>query len=72
MPVIECARCGRKTNTALSDHINRRDGRADRCYVRLDERGELEVGCAWSDAPAHIVRWWSTVKNPLDNDSGLG
>jgi len=57
MPVIECARCGRKTNTALSDHINRHDNKADRCYVRLDERGQLETGCAWWDAPEHVIQW---------------
>jgi hypothetical protein len=46
MPIINCAGCGHETNTACSDHINRTDGMADKCYARLRQI-KTRKGLTW-------------------------
>ncbi len=54
MPSIECAGCGRTTNTALSDWTNSIDtGKATRCYAAWDEEKSRWVeGCGINDEDA--------------------
>ena len=54
MPVIECAGCGATTNTAVSDHIDRKpyDGKADRCFLKAGKDTKWEKGCAYDQADA--------------------
>ncbi len=52
MSIIKCAGCGHETNTACSDHINRSDGMADRCYARINDRMKWEKGCGYRKASA--------------------
>ena len=49
MPVIECNKCGGKTNTALCYHIDRTDGKAEYCILRWENDGWVE-GCGYQDA----------------------
>ena len=44
---IECANCGRLTNTATSDWMEpqREDGRAHRCYIAI-VNGQSIRGCS--------------------------
>ncbi|KKK76774.1 hypothetical protein LCGC14_2860250 [marine sediment metagenome] len=60
MPQIECARCGRMTNTALCDWVDCIDtGKAARCYAAWDEVKKCWVeGCAVNDEDAD----WFSVK----------
>ncbi len=52
MSLIECGRCGGKTNTALCDWVDCIDtGKAARCYARW-EKGEWVEGCAANDSDA--------------------
>ena len=51
---IECARCGRTTNTALCDWVDSIDtGKASRCYATWDKDKKCWVeGCAINDNDA--------------------
>ncbi len=50
MSLIECARCGRTTNTALCDWVDCMDtGKAARCYAAWDEEKGWVEGCAIND-----------------------
>jgi len=51
MPVIECAKCGFKTNTACSNHLFpiRADGKANECYARW-ENERWSKGCSFDSA----------------------
>lgn len=52
MSLIDCGRCGRKTNTAVCDWIDATDtGKALRCYAAL-ENGKWVPGCAVNDEDA--------------------
>ncbi len=74
MPTIRCAACGHPTNTATSDHVNRRfDNHADRCYIRWREVGSgyvPEPGCAFADAPEHVKQWWAKQLEAHDASKG--
>ncbi len=59
MPTLKCSRCGRMTNTALSDWIDNigiKDvtiGMATRCFAAWDEDKQCWVeGCAINDKNA--------------------
>lgn len=64
MPIIICAKCGRATNTAVSDHINRKpyDGKADRCFV-AHEDGRWVKGCSYDDANEYEKHYADKVLN---------
>ena len=48
MPSIICRRCGETTNTAICDHMNSPDDKADRCWARwVNEKWER--GCGYTD-----------------------
>ena len=49
MPAIKCAKCGGLTNTAVSDHLGRKDHKANKCYIKV-ERGVWVKGCGYDDA----------------------
>ena len=58
MPVIECAGCGGRTNTAVCNwtepHV-REDGKAHVCYIRVE--GDIWVkGCGWDGADANYIK----------------
>jgi len=59
MPVIECAKCGGTTNTAVCNWFSpiRKDGRANECYIRRNkENTKWERGCGKPDKfMKHIV-----------------
>jgi len=57
MPEIKCRRCGGMTNTAVADHMQSQDGKADRCFVRWD-KGVPEKGCGYDDTDtvAYLTR----------------
>jgi len=54
MGLIECGRCGSKTNTTLCDWVNCIDtGKAARCYAKWNDEKEGWVeGCAMKDVDA--------------------
>ncbi len=54
MPILECKRCGRMTNTALCDWVDNIDeGKAVRCYAAWDKEKNCWVeGCAMHDEDA--------------------
>lgn len=57
MPTLKCASCGRDTNTAVSDHIDRHDGKASRCYAaHVPDVGWVK-GCAYDDASEFMRRF---------------
>ena len=51
MPVVDCGKCGRVTNSACSNYwtVHRKDGKADGCYARY-ENGKWVKGCAYDSA----------------------
>ena len=57
MPIIRCVQCGYLTNTATSEHINRSDGQAERCFLRWREDDTPERGCAYEQAPEWLRKW---------------
>lgn len=50
MPILVCRECGRLTNTAVSDHIDSKDGKADSCYAAFVD-GEWVEGCNYKNTP---------------------
>ena len=56
MPTIICRNCGHTTNTALSDHINSSDDKADACYARLVDN-KWEEGCRYNDGDNFIKEY---------------
>ena len=57
MPEIKCANCGRTTNTAVSDHIRNREGKADGCYLAFDPEVWSVRGCWYERAPEYMKRY---------------
>ncbi len=57
MPTLECRGCGHLTNTAVSDHIDEKDGKARRCFMRWTEEGRGKRGCAYAQAWPYMRAW---------------
>jgi hypothetical protein len=49
MSTIACVGCGRMTNTAVSNHIYNKQGKADSCYAAF-VNGEWVKGCGFNEA----------------------
>ena len=56
MPIVTCRGCGHTTNTALSDWVNSKDGKADSCYARLVEN-KWEEWCGYSNGDNFIKQY---------------
>ena len=63
-----CDNCGRQTNTALCDWVNREphDGRADRCFLAYVD-GEWVKGCAYDDANGFEKHYPDTILSETQN-----
>ena len=56
MPEITCRNCGHTTNTALSDWVNSKDGKADACYARL-VGNKWEEGCGYNKGDNFVKQY---------------
>lgn len=68
MPEIICRKCGHITNTAVADHIDSKDDKADGCYARYtDER--WEKGCSYDEADPFFKQFADKVMQNKDVES---
>jgi hypothetical protein len=49
MSTIRCSKCGSITNTAVSNHLNNKNGEADSCYAKWEDEKWVK-GCGFDDA----------------------
>jgi hypothetical protein len=48
MSILTCRNCEGVTNTTVCDHINSTDGKADKCYLKWEEK--WVKGCSYATA----------------------
>jgi len=56
MSIIICRNCGYTTNSALSEWVNSKDGKADACYARL-VGNKWEEGCGYNKGDNFVKQY---------------